>query len=81
MTVPVSGPRNLLHAIGALRGVLDPTLQRRLVLAVVASVGIAIIEVAGLIVIIPLLTILADGTLPDQGLSAQIVGWTGSDGP
>ena len=81
MTASVSGPRNLLHAISALRDVLDPTLQRRLALAVVASVGIALIEVAGLVVIIPLLTILADGTLPDQGLSAQIVGWTGSTDP
>ena len=81
MTATVSGPRNLLHAMAALRGVLDPMLQRRLLLAVVASVGIALIEVAGLIVIIPLLTILADGTLPDQGLSAEIVGWTGSTDP
>ena len=40
--------------------------------------GIALIELAGLVVMIPLLSILADGTLPDEGVSGTIVGWTGS---
>ncbi|MGI9030156.1 MAG: ABC transporter ATP-binding protein [Ilumatobacteraceae bacterium] len=73
--------RNLVHAVAALREVLDQATQRRLVLAVAASVGIALIEVAGLVVVIPLLTILADGVLPAEGLSAEIVGWTGSTDP
>ena len=41
---------------------------------VVASVGIALIELAGLVVIIPLLSILADGTLPKTGCPARSSG-------
>jgi len=75
------GARTLFGATVALRQLLDRPTQRRLVLCVVASVGIALIEIAGLVVIIPLLTILAEGGLPTQGLSAEIVGRTGSTDP
>jgi len=64
--------------MGALRRLLDPTTRRRLGWCVVASVGIALIELAGLVVIIPLLSILADGSLPEGGVSGTIVEWTGS---
>ncbi len=73
-----SAPRTLVHAVGALRRLLDRTTRRRFVWCVVASVGIALIELAGLVVMIPLLSILADGTLPEDGVSGTIVGWTGS---
>ena len=64
--------------MGALRRLLDRTTRRRFGWCVVASVGIALIELAGLVVIIPLLSILADGSLPDDGVSGTIVEWTGS---
>jgi ABC-type multidrug transport system fused ATPase/permease subunit len=81
VSTTAGGPRHLLHATAALRQLLDRPTQRRLALSVVASIGIALIEIAGLVVIIPLLSILAEGTLPDQGWSAEIVSWTGSADP
>ena len=57
---------------------LEPPTRRRFASCIAASVGIALIELAGLVVVIPLLTILADGELPATGLSGELMSLTGS---
>ena len=76
-----TAPRTILHAARALDELLDRPTRRRFVVCIVASVGIALIEIAGLVIIIPLLTILSSGELPDAGISGEIVAWTGSTDP